>query len=97
MGFFSGFLGGVGVLGVAGRDEKALKNAAQTHQKGVRSGAQGVQKGYYFSVPVGGVEGRPDVRREGVRVCFLQAGIDLQSDLRIRVAGQVLDALQVHL
>ena len=86
-----------GLCGVAGCNRTARENAPQTAPEGHAAAPMGYKWGTLFLIPVGVVKGRPDVRRELVRLRFLQAGVDLQRDLRIRMAGQVLDALEVHL
>ena len=93
MGIFLVFLDGIGVFGGAGRDGTVRKNAGRNTEKGAREAVGWGTNGVRSIVPVGGVEGGPDVRGEGVRVGFLEGGVDLQGDLWIGVTGQVLDAL----
>lgn len=97
MGLFRLFLGGASVFGVAGRDRTAHENTERNMEKGAREAVGWGTFGVRSIVLVSGVEGGPDIGGEGVRVGILQAGVDLQGDLRIGVAGQVLDALQIHL
>ena len=68
------------------------KRHAEPSKKDTSVPPMGYKWGTLF-LPISGVEGRPNVRGEGVGIRLLQAGIDLQRNLGIRVAGQVLDAL----